>query len=357
MSQLVLLTGANGFVGAHTMLALLRSGFRVRAAIRDVARAQSRFARFVPPEQSERLSFAELDLTRDDGWQEAATNCVYIVHTASPVPAGPVKNAADVIEPARAGTLRALRAAHLAKVKRVVVTSSTAAVLWGHARDGSKVYDERDWTVLSDSVAAYERSKTLAERAAWEYVESLPENERFELVTLLPGAILGPQLDREGSVSGTIVRALLAREFPGVPDLGFALVDVRDVAEMHVAAMTLPRASGERFIIAGAHTSMREIAAVLARHYGPRGYNVPTRRLPSFLVKTMALWDETAALTASELGKRQDVSAAKAQKVLGWKPRSTEEMITAMADSMIAHGVVPAPKRARHMSEGQSMGS
>ena len=344
MTPLVLLTGANGFVGAHTLLALLSAGFRVRAAVRDVATAQARLTGFAPAEQRDRLSFAELDLTRDDGWQEAATHCTYIVHTASPVPSGPVKNAADVVEPAREGTLRALRAARLAKVKRVVVTSSTAAVLWGHARDGSKVYDERDWTILSESVAAYEQSKTLAERAAWEYVTSLPESERFELVTLLPGAILGPQLDRESSVSGTIVRALLAREFPGIPDLGFALVDVRDVADMHVAAMTLPEAAGERFIVAGAHTPMGEIAAVLARHYGPRGYNVPTRRLPSLLVKTMALWDAAAALTANELGKRQDVSASKAREVLGWKPRSAEEMITSMADSMLTHGVVSAPK-------------
>jgi dihydroflavonol-4-reductase len=344
MSPLVLLTGASGFLGAHTTLALLHAGFRVRAAVRNVPKARARFARFVPAEQSERLSFVELELTRDDGWVEAATDCSYIVHTASPVPSGPVEDAAEVVEPARAGTLRALHAARSAKVRRVVLTSSTAAVIWGHSRDGSKVYDERDWTLLDDSVAAYQRSKTLAERAAWEYVGGLPENERFELVTVLPGAILGPLLDSHCSVSGTIVRALLAREFPGIPDLGFALVDVRDVAAMHVAAMTVPQAAGERFIVAGEHTAMQDIAAILARRYGPRGYRVPTRHLPSFLIRTMALWDKTAALTAKELGKRQDVSGAKAQAVLGWKPRSTEEMVAAMADSMIEHGVLAPPK-------------
>src|SRR5688572_21009005 len=163
MADLVLLTGAGGFLGTHTTLALLRRGFRVRASVRDVARAESRFTAFTPTDQRERLSFVPLDLMRDAGWQEAATGCTYVVHTASPVPSGPVKSAAEVVEPAREGTLRALRAARSAKVKRVVLTSSTAAVLWGHPRDGSKVYDEDDWTVLNESVAAYEQSKTLAE--------------------------------------------------------------------------------------------------------------------------------------------------------------------------------------------------
>lgn len=228
-------------------------------------------------------------------------------------------------------------------MKRVVVTSSTAAVLWGQTRDGSRTYDERDWTQLDGSVGAYERSKTLAERAAWEYLESVPSRERFELVTVLPGAILGPVLDSDYSVSGQIVRALMARDFPGIPDLGFALVDVRDAAEMHLAALTIPEAAGQRFIVAGEHTPMREVAAILLRHFGPRGFRVPTRTLPSFMIRAMALWDATAALTASELGKRQDVSSARARDVLGWRPRSAEEMIVAMGESMIAHGIVTAP--------------
>ena len=344
MSELVLLTGGSGFLGAHTALALLRAGFRVRAAVRDVAKASSRFDVFTPRDQRPRLSFVPLELTRDEGWNEAAAGCTYLVHTASPVPSGPVKRPEDVVGPAREGTLRALSAARHAKVKRVVLTSSTAAVIWGHARDGSKVYDENDWTLLNQSVAAYERSKTVAERAAWDYVAALPESERFELVAVLPGAILGPLLDDDFSVSATIVKALLGRELPGVPDLGFALVDVRDAAEMHVAAMTIAAAAGQRFIVAGEHIPMAHIASVLALHYGSRGLRVPERSLPSFLIKTMACWDATASLTANELGKRQDVSSQRAREVLGFRPRSTEELVTAMADSMIAHGVVPAPK-------------
>jgi len=343
MSDLVLLTGASGFLGAHTALALLRAGFRVRAGVRDVVTTASRFAAFTPQGERARLSFVALDLRRDDGWQAAAAGSRYVVHLASPVPDGPVKNAADVVEPAVEGTLRMLCAARQALVERVVLTSSTAAVIWGQARDGSKTYDEKDWTVVNASVGAYERSKTFAERAAWDYVTGLPEAERFELVTLLPGAILGPLLDRDYSVSGSIVRALLGREFPGVPDLGFALVDVRDVAKMHVAALSLPDAVSKRFILAGPHTPMTEIAAMLARHYGPRGFRVPTRRLPSFLIRVMALWNASAALTAGELGKRQDVSSKLARDLLGFAARSTEEMVVAMADSMIAHGVVTPP--------------
>jgi len=345
MSELVLLTGASGFLGAHTALGLLRAGFRVRAGVRDMALAASRFAAFTPEAERARLSFVPLDLRHDDGWQAAAAGSTYVVHVASPVPAGPVKRAADVIEPAVEGTLRVLGAARSAKAKRVVLTSSTAAVIWGQVRDGTKTYDEQDWTVVNDSVGAYERSKTFAERAAWDYVRGLPQGERLELVTLLPGAILGPLLDSDYSVSGSIVRALLRREFPGVPDLGFALVDVRDVADMHVAALSRPKAANQRFILAGRHTPMPEIASVLARHYGPRGFRVPTRRLPSFLIRVMALWNASAALTAGELGKRQDVSSARARELLGFAPRSTEEMLLAMADSMIAHGVVALPQR------------
>ncbi len=339
MTDTVLVTGASGFLGAHVVLALLRAGFRVRGTVRDVARATERFARFDLPDRG-RLTFVPADLAHDGGWEEAATGCAFVVHTASPVPSGPVADEDAVIAPARDGTRRVLRAAAVAGARRVVVTSSTAAVLWGHARDGTKTYDERDWTDLDAAgVGAYERSKTLAERAAWE----LAGEHGLELVAILPGAILGPLLDGDFSVSGQIVKALLARELPGVPDLGFALVDVRDVAAMHVAALTAPAAAGNRFVVAGPHVPMAEVAAILARHYASRGFRVPQRRLPSFAIRLMALWDATASLTAGELGKRQDVSSERAREVLGFEPRATEEMVLAMAESMLAHAVIAPP--------------
>jgi dihydroflavonol-4-reductase len=227
----------------------------------------------------------------------------------------------------------------------VVMTSSTAAVLYGRERNGSKTYNEDDWSLLGKDVGTYERSKTLAERAAWDFIESPSNSDRMELVTVNPGAILGPVLDKDFSVSGEIVRKLLNRELPGVPDLGWALVDVRDVAGVHVTAMTHPRAAGQRFIVASEHVPMSEIAGILSVHFGSLGFKVPTRRVPSWVLKIVALWDKTIALTVSELGKRQDVSSERARTMLGWEPRSVERMVVDMAESMIRYGVIAPPRR------------
>jgi nucleoside-diphosphate-sugar epimerase len=213
------------------------------------------------------------------------------------------------------------------------------AVIWGHSRDGSRTYDERDWTQLNEEVGAYERSKTLAERAAWDFVEAIP-SPRLELVTILPGALLGPLFEADCSVSGEIVRLLLDGKLPGIPDLGFALADVRDVAAIHVAALDHPEAARRRIAVAGPHVPLSEVEDALHTHFGPRGYRVPCRRLPSFLVRMMALWDRGAALTARELGKRQDVSSAQATQLFGWKPRSLAEMVVTTGESMIEHGVI-----------------
>jgi nucleoside-diphosphate-sugar epimerase len=295
-----------------------------------------------------RLTFVEADLNSDAGWQEAARGCAYVLHVASPVPRKPVKQASELIAPARDGVLRVLRAARDAGVKRVVMTSSTAAVMYGHARDGSKTYDESDWSDLTKEVGPYEQSKTLAERAAWEFMEGLPASQRFELVALQPGLVLGPAIgNEEFSISGEVIRKLLAAELPGCPDLGWAPVDVRDVASAHVTAMTHPQAAGKRFILALEHTPWQQIAKILAGRYNPRGFKVPTRRVPNWVLKTIALFDKTAGLAVPELGKRQDVSCAQARAVLGWQPRSVETMVVDMAESMVRLGIVSAPKRAQ----------
>lgn len=341
----VLVTGASGFVAMHCIAQLLNKGHRVRGTVRNKKRAERVMEVLSKYADVSRLSLVEAELDSDAGWQQAVAGCERILHVASPVPRGPVKHANDLIVPAREGVLRVLKAAAAAKVKRVVMTSSTAAVLYGHNRDGSKKYDEKDWSDLNGEVGPYEQSKTLAERAAWDYVQALPEADRFEFVALHPGLVLGPVLgDKEFSISGEVIRKLMAAELPGCPDLGWAPVDVRDVAEAHILALTHPEAPGQRFILALEHTPWQKIAQILVRHYSPKGFKIPTRRLPSWVLKLVALFDKTAGLAVPELGKRQDVSCERAKKVLGWKPRDVETMVVDMADSMIRLGIVKSPR-------------
>ncbi|HEU4408581.1 MAG TPA: aldehyde reductase [Polyangiaceae bacterium] len=341
------MTGATGFVAMHCILRLLEKGYRVRGTVRSAQRGK-RVTDLIGKHADlggDRLTLVEADLSGDAGWPQAVEGCDFVLHVASPVPKEAPKHEDEVIVPARDGALRVLKAAAKAGVKRVVMTSSTSSVLYGHPRDGSKTYDENDWSILNDEVGPYERSKTIAERASWGYVRGLPEGERFEFVTVNPGVVLGPVLDKDFSVSGEVVRKLLTGEMPGCPNLGWAPVDVRDVADAHVAAMTIPEAAGRRFIVALEHVPMWQIAELLAKHYGPRGFKVPTRRLPDWVLKLVALWDKTAALAVRELGKRQDVSSKLARDVLRWKPRNLETMVIDMADSMIELGVVPQPRR------------
>ncbi len=277
---------------------------------------------------------------KDDGWRDAVRGCRYVLHVASPLPSRPPRHEDELIVPARDGALRVLAAAADERVERVVMTSSVAAVLYGHVRDGSRTYDEKDWSQLTDEVGAYEKSKTIAERAAWDYVESLPADRRIELCTINPGLVLGPVLAADFSTSGEVVRKLMKRDLPGCPDVGWATVDVRDVASAHLAAMVTPSAAGQRFVVAVEHASMLDIAAILSRRFGDRGYKVPTRRVPDWLLKLVSIWDRTARLAVQELGKRQDVSTARAREVLGFNPRPLEDMVVEMAESMIHHHVV-----------------
>jgi nucleoside-diphosphate-sugar epimerase len=288
---------------------------------------------------ADRLELVEADLLRDEGWAEAVAGCRFVWHVASPVPKELPEHEDELIVPAREGTLRVLRAAAEAGVERVVLTSSLAAVLSGHPPDGSRTFDEDDWSI-PENCAPYEKSKTLAERAAWEFVGGLSGDRRLELAAINPGLVLGPILDSDSGTSGEAVRKLMAREFPGCPKLGWAPVDVRDVAAAHLAAMTTPAAAGKRFCCAIEFAWMREIAEILDRRFRASGYKVSTLPLPNLLVRLVALFDRTTRMVVPELGQRQDVSSARIRETLGWKPRSLEEMVVSMGETMIEQGVV-----------------
>jgi nucleoside-diphosphate-sugar epimerase len=338
---LVTITGASGFIGMHCILELLRAGYRVRGTLRTMSRGdgiRDALAKLV--DVGDRLEFAQADLTKDEGWSEAVAGATYVMHVASPLPRKPPKHEDDLIVPARDGALRVLKAAAAAGVKRVVMTSSVAAVLYGHTRDGSRVFDEGDWSDIDAKIGAYEKSKTIAERAAWELVGSLPSGQAVELVTINPGLVLGPVLDSDYGTSGEVVRKLMKRELPGCPDVSWVMVDVRDVASAHIAALTAEGAAGNRFIVASEEASMLDVAKILRENFAERGYKIPVKRLPNWLMRVAAIFDKTARLAVPELGKRQVVDNKRARDVLGFAPRSLEDMTVSMGESMIEHGVV-----------------
>jgi nucleoside-diphosphate-sugar epimerase len=346
--ELVLVTGGSGFVGAHCIIQLLQAGYQVRTTVRSLAReGQVReMLRVGGVEAGERLSFAAADLTSDAGWPEAVAGCAYVHHVASPFPPSIPKHEDEVIVPARDGALRVLKAARDAGVKRVVLTSSYAAIGYGQPQQ-SAPFDETSWTNPDgDDVRAYVKSKTLAERAAWDFIAR--EGGALELSVVNPVAILGPVLGEDYSTSILLIRRLLDGDMPGCPRLWFGIVDVRDVADLHMRCMTDPAAKGERFLaVAGEFLSIVQIARILQRNLGPAAKRVPTLELPDFLIRLAARRDPAVQQILPELGKRKNGTNAKARRVLGWQPRSNEEAIIATAKSLTNLGLLKgAPKKA-----------
>lgn len=343
----VLVTGATGFIAQHCVVLLLNAGYRVRGTARSATRESKLKATLAPhladgAAALDRFDIVPADLTADAGWAEAVAGCRYVLHVASPLPRTPPKHEDELIVPARDGALRVLKAAADAGVKRVVMTSSVAAVLYG--RDRSRTFDESDWSdINADSIGAYEKSKTIAERAAWDFVASLDAEHPLELATINPGLVLGPILDEDYGTSGEVVKKLFDRDFPACPDLNWAVVDVRDVAAAHIAAMTEPAAAGERFICAVENHSILDIARILDQHFADRGFRIPTGKLPDFVMRLVAVFDRTARLGLNDLGVKQNVDNAKIRKVLDWEPLDLEEMVVAMGESFIKYGVVTPP--------------
>jgi len=322
--ETVLVSGGSGYLGGWCVVELLRRGYAVRATVRDLAREEEVRARVgsaVDP--GGRLTVLAADLSYDEGWAEAVAGCDYALHVASPFPPAQPKDPDELIVPAREGTLRVLRAALDAGAKRVVVTSSVAAVR-GSAGSAPAPLTEADWSDPDDTkLTPYARSKTVAERAAWDLVRERGEEEKLAVVN--PGAILGPVLGGERSTSLQLVERLL-KGMPGTPRIGFSVVDVRDVADLHIIVMTAAEAGGERYLAVARFQWIADVAAVLRERLGPEAAKVPKRSIPDLLVRGMALFDPGARSVVGQLGKRVELSNAKA-RALGWEPRPVQETI------------------------------
>jgi nucleoside-diphosphate-sugar epimerase len=332
----VLVTGGSGFLGSWCVIELLRRGNRVRTTVRSLDREQEVRAAIAPEvDPADRLSFFAADLLRDEGWAEAIDGCDNVLHVASPFPPAQPKDPDELIVPAREGTLRVLRASLAAGVGRIVVTSSVAAVA-GSGKPLSEKRTEEDWTDLAnDELSPYVRSKTIAERAAWDLAREEGAEDRVAVVN--PGAILGPVLSEDRSFSLQAIERLL-KGMPGVPRIGWSFVDVRDVADLEIRAMESAQAGGQRFIATDEFMWMAEVAEALREELGAEAAKVPTRSVPNLLVKAMALFDPGVRGVVGQLGRKMQYSSEKARSVLGWSPRSSRESVIDTARSILAAG-------------------
>ncbi|HRW18896.1 MAG TPA: NAD-dependent epimerase/dehydratase family protein [Dermatophilaceae bacterium] len=352
----VLVTGGSGFLGSHQVARLLADGHQVRATVRSLRRegeVRALVARGIPlyaggsagdgdlSAHLARLELVEADLTADAGWADAVEGCGQVLHLASPLPVGLPEHEDDLVVPARDGALRVLRAARAAGIPRVVLTSSFAAI--GYGPPDYDVADEQRWTdPTAPGITAYVKSKTIAERAAWAFVQG--DGAGLELVTVNPVAIFGPALEPASSASLEIVKRLIDGSVPGVAPLTFGVVDVRDVVDLHVRAMTDPAAAGLRLLATSGELSMWEMGQLLRDRLGAR-VRVPSRRVPGAVVRALALVDRSLRQVVPELGQVRRGSSALAIERLGWSPRPAADAVVATAESLIDLGVVPDRSR------------
>lgn len=341
-NETVLVTGGTGFIAQYCILALLDARYRVRTTVRSLSREGEVRAMLKEggAEPGERLSFVQADLSADAGWSEAAEGCAFIMHGASPTPSGPQTRLEEWVRPAVDGQLRVLRAARDAGVKRVVLTSAFGAIGMGHAPQ-TRPWNETDWTNPAGNVEPYQASKTLSERAAWDFIAR--EGGALELAVVNPVAVLGPVLGADTSHSIRLIISML-NGMPGVPRINSGFVDVRDVADLHMRCMTNAAANGERFLaIAGHSMWLIEIANILRARLGAAASKVPTREMPSDSIRALASADPTMKMVAPMLDVLMDATSDKAQRLLGWRPRPVEESVAETAESLIRLGVVRDP--------------
>jgi nucleoside-diphosphate-sugar epimerase len=335
-----LVTGASGFIAQQLILDLLEQGHRVRGTVRSTARGEALRAALAPHDpRAAEIELALADLESDVGWADAVTGVDVVHHVASPFPMAVPRNPDDLIRPARDGTLRVLRAAKAAGVSRVVLTSSGAAIAYGRRGPLPERFTEADWTdpTWTADCRPYVASKAIAERAAWDYAGG--EGQGLALTAINPVAVLGPIRSAQVKTSVDIVARMLDGRLPLLPNLGIQIVDVRDVSAAHIAAMNDPAAIGERYIVADAYRTLRDVARVL-REAHPERRRIPSRGMPDFLVRALALVSAEVKTIASELHKRRILSSEKVRKLLGRDLIGADDAIRASAETLIRYGAV-----------------
>ena len=329
----VLVTGASGFIAEHCIIELLKNGYSVKGSLRSMNREQEVRDAVKTETDDTKLEFCKLDLLEDDGWEDAMWDCDYLMHVASPFVIEDPKDENELIKPAKEGTLRALNAAKKAGIKRVVLTSSVAAVN-SHMMSGTS--DHTTWTdINSKYVTPYQKSKTIAEKAAWDFYNNQDNNNKMELAVINPGGVMGPQLGNDlGGASTQIVSQLISGKFPMIPALSFPFIDVRDVAILHLKAMTTPDADGKRFIAAHSKpTWMYEVAEVLSA----AGYEkIKLKKAPSFMLKLIGLFDNKTKSLVPMLDKYVPCDNSQTVKVLNWEPMPWEQAFIEHAKSIEA---------------------
>ncbi|HVU58820.1 MAG TPA: aldehyde reductase [Puia sp.] len=337
----VLVTGGTGFVAIHCIVQLLQKGYKVRTTLRNLGRTNEVLDMLkeggIP--SSENLSFVEADLTRDDNWDRAVANCKYVLHVASPIFLRIPDDENEMIRPAVEGTLRVLRAARDAGVKRVVMTSNFGAVGYSH-KDSTQLITEASWTDPNQKgLSAYNRSKVLAERAAWDFMQK--EGGALELSVINPMAIFGPSLSPVLSSGYGLLQKVIDGSMKAIPNMSLGIVDVRDVADLHLRAMTNPAAKGQRFLaLAGGVMTLPGIARFLKEKMPAVTQRTSTKKLPDWALRIAALFNKQAKAIVPLVGVYRNASNEKAKNLLGWQPRSNETALLATVESMIKWKII-----------------
>lgn len=352
-SPLVLVTGASGYVAMHVVQQLLREGYRVRGTVRSLTNQKKLkpIWDMCPDNSRDRLELVETDLNKDEGWSEAVKGCDYVLHVASPFPSEAPKDENELIKPAVEGTKRVLTACaqevlRNRKLKRVVLTSSIAAV-HGETTEDQELYTEKDWSdVDSKRMDAYPRSKTLAEKAAWQLVKNLPENQRFELAVVNPGFVFGPVLSAEAASSVDIISRMMSKyTMPLIPKINLCICDVRDVAIAHIKAMIVPEAAGNRHLVVAGHRWMTEVAQTLRDEFSKLGYAIPQWGTPYIGMWFYSFVDKPTRLLLDRYGKNFNFDDQRMRQVLGIEPRAPEITVIDTIHSMIQKGMIEKTKQ------------